>query len=48
MEPIKDSSVEFKIDRLPKDLQEQFRRLYDETGSDVEYLRPNAVYQIER
>ncbi len=28
MEPIKDSSVEFKIDRLPKDLQEQFRRLY--------------------
>ncbi|PDV99618.1 modification methylase [Candidatus Chloroploca asiatica] len=26
-------------------MQEQFRRLYDETGPDVEYLRPNAVYQ---
>jgi site-specific DNA-methyltransferase (adenine-specific) len=45
MESIKEPSSEFNIERLPKDLQEQFRRLYHVEESPHEYLQPNAVYQ---
>ncbi|ACD83860.1 DNA modification methylase [Methylacidiphilum infernorum V4] len=38
--------TEFRIDRLPKGLQDKFRELYlkDEGNEPVHYLRPNEIY----
>lgn len=34
----------FKIERLPKDLQEKFRELYSNGSPHGSYLRPNEIY----
>ena len=36
--------VDFKIDRLPKDLQGPFRALYSNGNNQTTYLRPNEIY----
>lgn len=36
--------LDFKIDRLPKDLQDTFRELYSNGNGHQEYLRPNQIY----
>ncbi len=35
----------FRIERLPKDLQAQFRELYSDKDASVPYLCPNQIYQ---
>ncbi len=38
--------IDFKIDRLPKGLQEKFRELYSNGNGNeaVHYLHPNEIY----
>lgn len=36
--------VDFKIDRLPKDLQSTFHELYTNGNGHTNYLRPNEIY----
>lgn len=45
MKIMKEPPIEFNMERLPKDLQEQFRQLYRVNESQKEYLRLNAIYQ---
>ncbi len=35
----------FRIERLPKDLQEKFRALYSDAGEQSIYLQPNGIYE---
>jgi len=37
--------LDFRIERLPKDLQAQFRELYSDKDAAVPYLCPNQIYQ---
>jgi DNA modification methylase len=45
MKAIKEPMLHFNIERLPRDLQEQFRQLYTVGETHSEYLRPNNVYR---
>lgn len=45
MKIMKEPPIEFNMERLPKDLQEQFRQLYRVDESQEEYLRVNSIYQ---
>ncbi len=38
------NQLEFKIERLPKDLQSQFRDLYTSKASSGAWLQPNEIY----
>ncbi len=46
MTKVKADQIDFNIERLPKELQSQFRKLYDNNGnrSSAGYLRPNDIY----
>lgn len=44
MKRINEAPSEFNITRLPKDLQEQFHKLYTPEDRQSEYLQPNAIY----
>lgn len=37
--------LDFKIERLPKHLQNKFRELYSNNSSDETYLHPNDIYR---
>lgn len=45
--PMNNQSLQlgFKIDRLPKDLQDKFRELYANGEAQVTYLPPNDIYE---
>lgn len=45
MHPIKESPVDLNIERMPKDLQTQFRSLYQTPDQNISYLVPNDIYQ---
>lgn len=45
MKRIKEPPTEFNIERLPKNLQAQFRKLYSINEEQVEYLKSNSIYQ---
>jgi site-specific DNA-methyltransferase (adenine-specific) len=45
MKIIKEPPTNFNIERLPKDLQEQFRKLYNVNEEQATYLKSNSVNQ---
>ncbi len=45
MRRLRESQVEFSLERLPKGLQTQFRVLYDKSKSPAHPLKPNQIYQ---
>ncbi|PDW03869.1 DNA-methyltransferase [Candidatus Viridilinea mediisalina] len=45
MKIIKEPPTHFNLERMPKDLQDQLRSLYEVDNPKEAYLQPNAVYQ---
>ncbi len=42
---MEEAPLNFKLDRLPKDLQDTFRALYSNGSAHETFLRPNEIYQ---
>lgn len=44
MRKVKESTPQFRIERLPKELQAQFHALYKPNSNSANFLKPNQIY----